>query len=248
MDSRSRRGGEPGQPTAFLDLTALAPGASATALLEPEPDPDATRVGPPPLVASAPRPSRQADRRWLVALGVLALVALVVVLVLLLGSNSPSRLGSGTTTTTHVRATSTTTSTSTSTTTTVAGAPGALAALVAEVASGQSAGTIDQGSAQTISTQAEQAVSDASAGKSPQAAKDLQQAAKTVSDGVQHGKISAAEGTTLQSQLSALAAALGVSAAVRRRRAVPADEGRRHVVGVTLGHISFGSMTRRSPR
>ncbi len=93
--------------TAFLDLTALAPGASATALLEPEPDPDATRVGPPPLLASPSSPSRQPDRRWLVALGVLALVALVVVLVLLLGSNSPSRLGSGTTTTTHARTTST---------------------------------------------------------------------------------------------------------------------------------------------
>ena len=106
---------------------------------------------------------------------------------------------------------------------TVAGAPGALAALVAEVASGQSAGTIDPGSAQTISTQAEQLVSDASAGKSKQAAKDLQQVAKTIADGVQHGKITGAEGTTLQNELSALAAALGVSAAGPSAQGGPGD-------------------------
>ena len=176
-------------------------------------------VGAPP-----PVPARQPDRRWWAVVAVLALVALVVGLVLGLGSNPPSRLGSATTTTTHAKTTSTsstTTSTSTTTTTTaaVAAAPAALAALVGDVASGQSAGTIDQGSAQSISSQAQQAISDESAGKANQAANDLQQVAMTIAMGEQHGKISSAEGATLQHDLSALAS----RPRPRRGRHVPDD-------------------------
>ncbi len=185
--------------TAVLDLRALAPAVTptATALLEP----DATRVGPPPLA-----PPRRPDRRVLAVIGVLAVAALVVGLVLGLGSSPSSHLGSATTTTSP-RTTSTTTSTTT--TIPVAPVPAALAALLTDVASGQSAGTIDQGSAQSISTQAQQAITD----KAKQAANDLQQVAKTITMGMQHGMISGTEGAVLQRDLAALAAALGLSTA-----------------------------------
>ncbi len=146
----------------------------------------------------------------------LAVVASIIGLVLGLGSSPPSHLGSASTTTTPPKTTSTSTTTSTTTTTTttpVATAPAALAALGSDVAGGESAGTIDHGSAQSITNQAQMAISDESAGKANQAANDLQQAAMSITMGLQHGKISSAEGATLQRDLSALASALGLSAA-----------------------------------
>jgi hypothetical protein len=85
--------------------------------------------------------------------------------------------------------------------------------LVRDVASGQVAGTIGTASGQAISSQAEQAVTDEAAGKQNQAANDLQQAAAAISGGTRNGSIAQAEGATLQSDLSVLAAALGLSAA-----------------------------------
>ncbi len=105
------------------------------------------------------------------------------------------------------------TSTTTSTTTTLPSGPTALAALVKDVASGVSAGSVDPGSGQSISNQAEQAIADEASGNANQAANDLQQAAMTIANGVQSSKITQAEGATLQSDLSALATAIGLTAA-----------------------------------
>jgi serine/threonine protein kinase len=197
--------GDPEAETAYLvpdpTIAVPAPGSSTTPLLEP----GGTRILPPP---AAP-PSRRGPRRpaVLAVLAVLALAALIIGLVIGLGSSPPKTPPlAATTTTTRAPTRSTTT-------TTIASAPNALAALVGDVASGQSAGSIDPGSAQAITSQAQMAESDASTGKSDQVAKDVQQVAKTIAMGLQHGKISAAEGATLQRDLAALAAVLGVVSA-----------------------------------
>jgi hypothetical protein len=85
--------------------------------------------------------------------------------------------------------------------------------LVGDIATGQAAGTIDAGSGQTISNQAELAVTDEAAGKPNQAANDLHQAAMAIASGLQNGSIAQAEGATLQNDLSVLATALSLSAA-----------------------------------
>jgi eukaryotic-like serine/threonine-protein kinase len=91
--------------------------------------------------------------------------------------------------------------------------PTALAALIRDVAAGESAGTVDPGSGRAISNQAEQAVTDEAAGKPNQAANDLQQAAMQIANGLQNGKTTSAEGAKLQSDLAALATTLGLGAA-----------------------------------
>jgi len=83
---------------------------------------------------------------------------------------------------------------------------------VSDVATGQSAGSVDPASGQSVSQQAEQALIDAASGNLSKAANDLQQAATTIVNGTQSGVITASEGVTLQRDLSVLAAALGVSA------------------------------------
>jgi serine/threonine protein kinase len=196
-------------PTVPNDLTALAPGAGATAVLGPVIGADDTRTSP-LRVSGAVR-----NRRWrLAVLVAVVLAALCVGLILGLGSSpkAPRTPGANgrTTPTTRPPATSSTTST---TTTTLPSGPTALAALVKDVASGESAGSVDSGSGQSISNQAEQAIADEAAGKANQAANDLQQAAMTIANGVQSSKITQAEGATLQSDLSALASAIGLSAA-----------------------------------
>ena len=194
-------------PTVPHDLTALAPGPTATAVLVP----DSTAV----LRGDPIPPSDPVRRRrwWVAAAGAVLAAGLLIGLLLGLGGspgNAPHRSGVRSTTTTLAPSTTTTTTT---TTTTVPSGPSALAALVRDVAAGEAAGSIDQGSAQGISGQAQQAVSDAAASKGSQAANDLQQAAMTIADGVHKGKITQPEGTALQADLDALAAALGLSAA-----------------------------------
>ena len=107
-------------PPAALDLTALAPGSPATALLEGAMD----GVARPP---SAPGPKRHKGR-WLALLVGLVLAALVVGLLLALGSNPPSTHHAGGsraadrphTSTTVAPTTTTTPPTTTTTTTTIA--------------------------------------------------------------------------------------------------------------------------------
>ncbi len=101
----------------------------------------------------------------------------------------------------------------------------ALAALVSDVATGESAGTVDSGSAQHISQQAEMAISDEAAGNANQAANDLQQAAMTIPQGVQHGSITAPEGATLQRDVTAFATTLGLRAAAATPTTSPATGG-----------------------
>ena len=149
-------------PTVPNDLTALAPGAGATAILGPVSGADDTRTSP-PRVSGALR-----NWRWrLAVLGAVVLAALCVGLILGLGSSpkaptTPSAIDP-TTSKTRPPATSTT-STTTSTTTTLPSGPTALAALVKDVASGVSAGSVDSGSGQSISNQAEQAIADEASG------------------------------------------------------------------------------------
>ena len=183
------------------DLTALAPG-SATTVLTPAIDADATRVQP-LLIPHATR-----ARSWrLPAFAALALAVLIVALLLGLSSSPNAQHGTTTTTTTS------TTTTTTSTTTTLPSAPAALGALVSEIAAGESAGSLQPDVGQSIANAAQMAITDEMAGKTSQATADLQQAATSIADGVKNHKIAQAEGTTLQTDLSALATALGLGAA-----------------------------------
>ena len=220
-------------PTVPNDLTALAPAAGATAILGPVVGADATRTSP--RISGALR-----NRRWrLAVLGAVVLALLCVGLILGLGSSpkaprTPSAIDP-TTSKPRPPATSTTTSTATSTTTTLPSGPAALAALVNDVASGESAGSVDTGSGQSISNQAEQAITDEAAGRANQAANDLQEAATTIANGVQSSKITQAEGATLQSDLSALATAIGLTAAGAPPTTLPAVPGHGHGHGQGQG-------------
>jgi eukaryotic-like serine/threonine-protein kinase len=196
-------------PTVPNDLTALAPGAGATAVLGSGIGTNDTRTSP-PSVSGARR-----KRRWrLAVLGAVVVAALCVGLILGLGSSpktprTPSAIDANSSKTRPPA----TTTTSTTTTTTLPSGPTALAALVKDVASGESAGSVDPASGQSISNRAGQAIADETAGNANQAANDLQQAAMTIAIGVQSSKITEAEGATLQSDLSALSTAIGLGAA-----------------------------------
>jgi hypothetical protein len=222
--SPETNGASGGTVTVPLDLTALAPGhqftggGTATAALPVDPPTAAlqTKAGGGPVV-SPPRRARHksSGRRWLIALGVVALLAAAgAVAYALTRPAGPSGLTANPphhgTTTTAPPTTSTTTST---TTTTVPSAPTALAALVRDVASGVTNGSLSAGVGQALSNQADQAVTDEAAGSPDQAANDLQQAATMIANGEQDGTIQPATASTLQSDLSALAGTLGLSAA-----------------------------------
>src|SRR5664280_2345999 len=200
-------------PAVPYDLTALIPGAVATAAFIGED----TRVA-----KSAPSvisPAKHARRRWLAALGTGAIAGLCIGLLLVLGSSpatqshATSSAKNSTSPDSTTQPPAATTSPTTTTTTTAPTGPTALATLVGDIATGQAAGTIDAGSGQTISNQAELAVNDEAAGKPNHAANDLHQAAMAITSGLQDGSIAQAEGATLQNDLSVLATALGLSAA-----------------------------------
>ncbi|MGP0109523.1 MAG: serine/threonine-protein kinase [Acidimicrobiales bacterium] len=197
-------------PAVPYDLTALIPGAVATAAFIGED----TRVA-----KSAPSvisPANHARRWWLAALGTVAFAGLGIGLLLVLGS-SPATQSHATRSAKNSTSPDSTTqppvATTSPTTTTAPTGPTALATLVSDIATGQAAGTIDAGSGQTISNQAELAVTAEAAGKPNQAANDLQLAAMAIASGLQNGSIAQAEGATLQNDLSVLATALGLSAA-----------------------------------
>jgi serine/threonine protein kinase len=208
-------------PTAPLDLTALEPGrqyqAGATV---PVAVAGATQVAPAGVVPPPPpiaRSDRHRPRRvWPAVLGVvigLAAAGLVAYEIDQHTGGAPP--AAGTTTTTHAPAT-TTTSTSTTTTTTTTQPPtpsSTLGQLVADVTSGEQSGSVQQGIGQSLTQQAQQAVTDEQSGSPQQAANDLQQAATIISDGEQNGTISQQAATTLQNDLNALASTLGLGAA-----------------------------------
>ena len=194
--------------TGVLNLTALVPGASTPALLNPETVPALTRV---PL-SQSPAALHRHRRWWPAVLGTLVVVALVVALLAAFPSNPASNLGH-LTSATQPPAISTTTTAPTTTTTTLAAIPAALAALTRDIAADQSDGSIDPGAAQSITGQAQQAVADEAASRPDQAASHLQQAAATIDSGLLDGSVDPGAASTLQSDLSALATALGVGSA-----------------------------------
>lgn len=152
------------------------------------------RTGAPPT-----RRSRRKDAWWLAPSGLVALAALGVGLFFLVHSDTPP---------------TTTTSTTTSTTTTTSTIPSssaALATLVRDLATGQSAGNIDAASVQSISHLAEQALADNANGNTNQVVNDLQQALTTISNGVQNGTITQQESVILVHDLVVLAKSLGLS-------------------------------------
>jgi hypothetical protein len=165
---------------------------------------------------TAPNPRR--DRRqfrgrgWLIALGVTALLVAVGSIAYALTSSSPPSSPTRPGTASH-QATTTTSTSTTTTTTTLPTAPTALAALVRDVAAGVTAGSISSNIAQSLTNLAQRAITDAAAGSPDQTARDLQQAATLITNGEQNGVIQPTEGSTLQSDLSSLAGALGLSAA-----------------------------------
>jgi serine/threonine protein kinase len=182
------------------DLTALLPGLGAPVVSTG----DDTLIAATRRGAASPRAVRP---RWLVPAVLVAVVALCVGLIYSFASSPPSIP----TTTKPPATTTSTTSTTTTTTTSPATGSGALSTLVGNLATGQIAGTLDNASEQKISQQADQALVDEAAGNSHQAASDLQQAATTITNGVQNSLIDESEGTTLQQDLSSLASALGVT-------------------------------------
>jgi eukaryotic-like serine/threonine-protein kinase len=216
----SRKKAASSQPASPYDLTALMPGVVTAALI----DPDATLAtsGTTALAASGDatvvargqlksKPSTShkrstGGRRWWIKTGaVVALVALGIGLAVGLGHN-PKKTPP--TSTTHP---TTTTTTTTTTLPNASNASNAIAALVSDMELGQAAGSIDPGSEQSIAQQAEQALADQSAHHLSQASNDLNQAAMTVSNGVNSAMITPAEGQTLIHDLTALASALGVT-------------------------------------
>ena len=165
----------PPPSTGVLNLTALVPGTSTTALLGPTTAP-ATAPAPTRVALSeSPAGPRRHRRWWLAVLGALLAIALVVALLAAFPSSPASNLGH-LTSATQPPATSTTTSAPTTTTTTLAAIPAALAVLNRYIASDQSNGTLDPAAAESITSQAQQAVVDAAASQPDQAASHLQRA------------------------------------------------------------------------
>jgi serine/threonine protein kinase len=190
------------------DLTALAPiSASATTRVLASDD---TRAAPSGLVP-APRPQHARRSPFGVAAAVV-IVGLAVGLFLAFGSSPAVHRTPPTAANlnAHSSGQSTTTTTTTTTTTIPTGAT-ALAGLNRDVAAAVGAGVIDAGTGSAITGPAGRAVTDEQAGRTKQAATQLQQAELAISDGVQNGSISQDEGNILQSDIATLAAALGLS-------------------------------------
>jgi serine/threonine protein kinase len=137
------------------------------------------------------------------------LIPAIILVVVLGGVGLALALGSGGPT-----ATTTTTSTTTSTTTTtLPSASHSLAKMVNDVVAGQSARAIGPQVAQSVSTGAQQAVTDLNSGNAAQAATDLQGVASEIALAVANAYMTPAYGTLLQNDLTTLADSLGLSAA-----------------------------------
>jgi len=208
------RAAEPGDAdnrTQRYDLTALAAG-----------DPTALAAGDP--TAILPPDTRTRKRTYVLGLAGIIVVALVAILLTSStgGGQKPSTSGKAPATVrtaqrpgtaTAPTSATTTTTTPTTTTTTPITAPVALADLVRDVASGESAGTVTAGTGQSIINPAEQAVADEDAGNAGKAASDLQNAVSALAGATQSGSVGSAESATLSHDLSVLGSVLGLAAA-----------------------------------
>jgi hypothetical protein len=158
-----------------------------------------------------------------------AAAAVVIVLVIALVAGSGKKHTASTTpdttpapATTAGKAPATTASTSPPTTAAQAPSPATtLGALVAALTTAVADGQMQAGVAQSISNPAQQAVTDAAAGHSTQAASDLQNAAQSLAQAEQHGQIAATAAGTVQSDLTRLASTLGLGAAASAPTTVP---------------------------
>jgi hypothetical protein len=138
---------------------------------------------------------------YVVVAAVVVVAALGVGLFFLLGSNP-------------AKSPPTTTTRPPKTTTTVRAGTAALNALKSQVQAGESAGNVDAASGQTIIQEARFAQAAYTAGKTKQAASDLELAAGAISNGLLNHTIGRIEGQLLQSDLGLLASALNLSSAV----------------------------------
>jgi serine/threonine protein kinase len=220
------------EATLPIDLTALAPeptagvaptGPLTEPLSEPLSGPPTARLAPEltevagyrPPVPPSPSATRSRRRRMLSAAVVLVLAADAAGAVIGLVFRTSAR-NVATTTTTGATATSATTAAPSTTgspagaSTVASSASQAVGQLVQAVAAGEQAGSVSADAAAMISGAAEKAIADYSAGHPEQAAADLQQAASALAAAVDSGSVTADEGATLQADLSALAAALGL--------------------------------------
>jgi serine/threonine protein kinase len=184
-------------PVEANDLTSVMPGVVALGPLSG----DDTRIVPPRREVVAPTE----PRNWwkMSALGVLGVAVLWAAVAFATSNGAPSSAV-------------TTTSTTSTTTTTVAKTAGstALATLLGDVTSGQSAGTIDAVTGQSIVQSAGAAVTEYVAGQTTLAGNDLQLTASTISNAITSGLITPKEAAVLQSDLAALASALNLSSSV----------------------------------
>jgi len=194
------------QPTPLSDVTTIVGDARTgrggrdgdTSIVAPRSSP-ATRTGP-----TNPNGARNAR---VIAVAVLVVVLAGIGLAYALGSNSPP------VTTTTVAPTTTEAPTTTTTTTTLPSIPHSLAKMVNDVVAGQGAHALGPQIAQSISSGAQQAVTDLASGNAQAAANDLQGVASAIVNGLANGYITPAYGTVLHSDLKTLANALGLGAA-----------------------------------
>jgi len=177
------------------DLTSVMPGVVA----EASTGADATRI-----VAPRREEAPQVEQRnwWrIAAIGVIAVAVLWAAIAFAVG------LGSGPKTPTSTTTSTTTTSTTSTTVPPPLGST-ALATLLNDVTSAQSAGTLDVATGQAIAQSAGAAVTDYAAGNVTLAAGDLQQSATTISDALTNGLVTPSQGALLQTDLVRLATAL----------------------------------------
>jgi hypothetical protein len=85
--------------------------------------------------------------------------------------------------------------------------------MVNDVVAGQSSHAIGPQTAQSVSTGAQQAVTDFNSGNAAQAATDLQGVASDIANGLANSYMTPASATLLQNDLTTLANVLGLSAA-----------------------------------
>jgi serine/threonine protein kinase len=161
---------------------------------------------------SAPTPTRgntsgtsPIRNPWIIAAIVLVLVLAGIGLAFALGSKNPKVVSTTTIAPTTTQATTTTT--------TLPSVSHSLAKIVNDVVAGQSAHAIGPQVAQSISSGAQQAVTDFNTGNAAQAANDLQNVATTIADGVANGYMTPAYGSMIQADLKTLANGLGLGAA-----------------------------------
>jgi hypothetical protein len=139
-------------------------------------------------------------------------IAVLVLVVILAGVGLAFALGSKGPPVTTTTVAPTTTEAPT-TTTTLPSVAHSLTKMVNDVVAGQGAHAIGPQVAQSISSGAQQAVTDLASGDAQAAANDLQGVATAIVNGLANGYITPAYASLLQTELKTLASALGLSAA-----------------------------------